>query len=298
LENPKIYEFLFYVRNDTVIKSQYGNLNFGWLNKSSIAYSYSIIENFLLKFDLRIPDLIDGESNKNNYTLYGQAFDILTLQFYQYCYSAPPYQPPQWQAGANILSGIFRSNESWLENSVTYNTRPVYRPSAISVSQLIETGEAWYYYDFSTEEDYIRASIQQNYTYTIVHKVDQTDGSVHNYWRLREYNDTIPYVYMKIAIENLDSPTPEYLTFVSAPAYFGLALGITPFIAGHLLALILLTAIMLGILFITRNQYVILISSFGLLTIFMVFGWVNMGIYLILILTTVLLMGGVFKKWL
>jgi len=297
LENPKIYDLIFNVDSDTVIKSGYGNLNYGTLNKSSIAYSSSFHDDFLLKFNLSFPDYIDGEPNIV-YSLYGQAFDILELRFYQYCYQAPPFALPQWPTGANILHGIFRSNESWLENSVTYNTKPVYRPSAISLSQMIETGEQWYNYDFSTEEDYIRYSIQQNYTYSIVHKVDQTEGTARNYWRMREYNATISYVWMRVAIENLDSPIPDYLTFVSAPAYFGLALGITPFIAGHLLTLIFTFVILLGVIYITRNQYVILISSFGLLTIFMVFGWLNMGVYLILILTTVLLMGGVFKKWL
>jgi hypothetical protein len=59
LDNPKIYDLLFYVRNDTVIKSQYGSLNFGWLNKSSIAYDFSINEYVLLKFNLSYPDKID-----------------------------------------------------------------------------------------------------------------------------------------------------------------------------------------------------------------------------------------------
>jgi hypothetical protein len=294
LTNPRIYQFKYYPKNDSTVNNIAPTTNYGTQNISQIQYSASgIVSDILVKFDLRVPDTIDDNNNTNLYSLASTPFDILEMYFYQYCNFAPD---PPFQA-FNYLSGIYRSNETWTETGVNWNNKPTYRDDIITTAQEITDDTTYIRYDLATEENYIRYSVQNEYNYTVVHRVRFNMTTGFNEWRMREYNTSKPYIVMNVALDELAIAYPDYLTFTTAHYYLAISLDVTPFIAGHLLTAIFCTVLFLGVAMCTRNKFILTSVFVACMTVSLLFGWLHIGVYALLLITTLILAGGLFKKW-
>lgn len=302
LTQPTTYDLIFYAKEDAVVNLQNPSTNYGSENISQIqemsgvghrAYVY-------LKFNFTLPDRINGDANTENYSMTGVNWIGQSLIFKQYCQFAPT--DPSFD-GWNSLDGIPRANEtSWNQTGITWNNRPSLR-GLISEAQFIYS-IGWKAYDISTEENYIRFSIANGYTYSIVHKVDdRISRQTYNNWIMSEYNALVPYIEIVLASEPSVFVTTTALTWTTAPTYLARSWSLTPFIAGNLLSAMIYTVTVVPISFILKKggkgdfiKWTIIVANFVFLTLFTVVGWLNPAFYVILLIFTILLLGGVLKR--
>jgi len=302
LTNPSRYTLTYFADEDAVVKSFDASTNFGTENDSQIQYASAsgVTTSLYLKFNLSYPDLIDGVDNTENYTLSEVNFIAESIFFKQYCTFAP--EGFSWES-YNHLEGLFRDNEtSWNQTAITWNNRPQSRGS-LTLKLYIE-GQGWTTYDLSLEEDYIRYSVGNNFTYSVIHSVDPsyTRQGFSN-WRMTEYNAQCPYIEMVVLTEPHALSLPSVLTWTTADDYLAVSWSISPFIAGHLLSSMIYLVTVVPISFILAKvkksefiKWTIIIANFSFLTMFVWFGWLNVGVYVILLILTVLMLGGILKR--
>jgi hypothetical protein len=296
LNNPITYDLLFYpdadIRVNPLSWSYTENVS---QTRHSIDDSY---DNFLyLKFDLSHPDLVDGIPNQGSFTLANVSFVAYNIRFSQFCWYAPPIDSG-W-IGYNTVSGIPRSNETWDQTTMDWTTKPSWRSMNTTAYDYIAIYGYYHTYPITDEQDYIRYSINHGYNYTVVHHVD-LDKSDHAYsnWVMVDssYPQYRPYLFMSVAMSNQTNIQPS-LTISNAPWYLAQNWMITEFQAGLILSAGLFFAVAIPIAYITKNKYIILITIFGLLGMETMFNWLSIGLYLIVAVVLILIVGGVLGKW-
>jgi hypothetical protein len=297
LSLPELHTWIYYPIEDTVVSSGYPALPWGNQTTSQISYSSSVTSSLILKFNLANPDLIDGLPNNNNLSIVNLGFDMESAIFAQYC------QDPGLTV-FNTLRGIARAGEGWSENLTCWNNKPSERGTDITSPQMILINQA-YNYSIIVDEDFMRYSIQNNYTYSIYHEVDQSYGfRGYNYWYMREWNQTGLSSYLKITayVELGSMPTSTYpfLTFSNAPEYLARQWSLYGsqgvFIAGHILCLIVLAVIVVPIGFITRKKNLTVIVTMGCLVTCTAFGWLHIGIFAVIMILTVFYFAVAFER--
>ena len=301
LNQPTMYSLIFYAEQDALVELQLPSTNFGTDNISQIqemsgvgyrAYMY-------LKFNFTTPDRINGDANTEGFTTLGVNWIAQSIVFKQYCQFVPEVSFQGW----NVLEGIPRANEtSWNQTGITWNNRPNLR-GRITESQFINA-IGWKGYDLAFEENYIRFSMSNGYTYSIVHKVDdRISRQVYQNWIMSEWNALVPYIEMVVFTEPQAFVTTTALTWTTAPNYLARSWTLTPFIAGHLLSAMIYTVTVVPISFLLKKggkgdfiKWTIIIANFVFLTLFAYVGWLNPYFYIILLIFTILLLGGVLKR--
>ena len=303
LSNPTNYDAIFYAKEDAVVEVQAPSSNFGSENISQIqdlsGVGYRAY--IFLKFNFSIPDIINGEPNENAFTLSGVNWIANSLIFKQYCQYVS--EDPTYQ-GWNIIEGIPRANETlWTQSTITWNNQPLLRGYISDPLSMTTIG--FKSFDLSTEESYIRYSIANGYTYTIVNmEDDQISRNAFSNWIMTEWGTLTPYIEIALSTEPQAFSLPHApLGFSNAHEYLAVQWSITPFIAGNLLSAMVYTVTVVPISFILRKagkgdfiKWTIIIANFVFLTMFTWFGWLNAGLYIILLILTILFLGGVLKS--
>lgn len=300
IPNPYYYTMTFYPTFDVKVYNTLPDSNFEGENVSQIHYDISDgrVSDLLLKFNMSFPNLINGEENTNNILLEDYPFDTLEITFFQYCGFSPDTEEDIDWKPYHLLTGIDRSDEDWNSSLVTWNSKPSYR-NDVSLTTYIES-DGWFSHDFLTDENFLRKTIKNLTTYTVVHRVDQDkDKYGFSDWRMSEFEDQFkPYIQLKLAIEELTLPVKDYLTFSTAHIWLASQWSITPFIAGHLLCAMIFTVIIVPLYFVTRKLMIITMGTIMLSVSFIIFGWLHLGVFIFILAFTILTNGAKIKRWL
>lgn len=306
IENPEFLILKYYAIADSELRSDYPLMNYGSEPTGQISYSAQsgITRDHIFKFNISYPDLVDGAVN-TNFSLVNYTWSLVYVSFGQYCEYSPSSvsESADWRS-YNTITGISRETEDWSEYIVTWNNKPDYREDIRSfyVDHL-----GWYVTELTTDYAWIRYSVTNGTSYSVVNRVDKTKDSYGwNNWKLRESGIDPQSLYyrpnleIKIAIGGYVAPVVPYLTFSNAHVYFANSLHVTPFIAGHLLSCMIYMATLVPIAFLSRkNDYfdwILTIGSMCLFVAFLSFGWLNIGVFAILFLITILIEGSELKN--
>jgi hypothetical protein len=298
---PTLYTLTYFVTEDSVVQSFNATANKNGETSSQIQLLTGVGQtaSIYLKFNFSIPDRINGSPNTDNFTMEGVNFVANYIHFKTYCSFAS--SDPMYN-GFNVLEGLPRVNEGWNASTITWNNRPSTRGYLTEYLWIATTG--YKTFDLSQEEDYIRYSIQNESTYSIVHEVDsRSSRQVFSNWIMTEYASLSSSIEMEVVTEPQAIGTPSVLTWTSAPSFLAVSWSVTPFIAGHLLSAMIYLVTVVPISWILKKggrgdfiKWTIIIANFVFLTMFMWFGWLNIGLYVILLILTILMLGGVLKK--
>ena len=303
LTSPVTYDMLFYDILDVGV-----NPSSSSPNTSTNQIMHSIFEdsdNYMyLKFNLSFPNLVEGQINNGSLLLKNRPFDIQEISFRVYCDYVPP-EGSGW-LGQTTVSGIPRINETW-GSSMTWANKPTWRYNGELHSSYTSVYNVWYVFDLISEEDYIRYSVNNDTTYSLVLHVDATKSpQAYSNWRSRDYNYSYftPCIYMKLTMGNYTFPM-EGVTLFNMKKWLALSwwgnLGFE-FSAGILLTVVFFMITVVPIGYILRKKssankwaYLILISaSLGLCTMFT---WLPIGLFLVIMIMMLLSGSGVLKRW-
>lgn len=293
ISNPEYHILTYYPKADAELNSASPNTNWGTEETGQIKHSIydGVTIDHIFKFDMSFPDLLDG--NENTWLNLSEIpFDAVYIHFSHECQFVPEEPPPC--RGYTMVNGISRIGEDWNETTITWNNKPQYR--TLNLGQTFVDKAGWYFIDISIDESFIRNSIL-NYstTYSLVHRYNQTI-SHHAYsdWRFREYSlqklnsyALQPHIEMKVAINSFEEEFPETLTFSNAHLFLAANWHVTPFIAGHMLSAMIYGVTVVPIGYVLKDsdyaKWIITIFSVGLTTLFVIFGWMHLGIYVFLL---------------
>lgn len=260
----------------------------------------------LFKFNFSYPDLVDYENNNGSFLLKDYGFNVTLLQFHHYStFTLRGYEP------FDTIKGIYRANETmWNSSTVTWDTRPPYeRPAFNNNSVLIDqTGD--FSFNILEDADYVRYSLQNNYTTTYIHKVNQAwtyNGFAD--WRMTEWrlvagngyalSFSPPCVIMQgyIGDYQVSAAVPSYFTWVTLPIYFANAIMVTPTIAGLLASCLFYCVFMIPVAWLAKkNVWVLMMLNMALLLIFTVLTWMSPVIFIVMFLMSILFMGVKLKR--
>lgn len=299
---PTAYSLLFFADQDALVKSWSITENAGSENVSSVEglVSSGYISILYLKFNLTRPDRVNNSPNSDNFTLTNVNFIATRIVFSIYCGYLP--QDVMFR-GYFITEGIPRENEtSWNETSLTWSNKPSTR--GYTSFQTYIDKEGYVSFDISLEENFIRYSIQNETTYSLVFETDQrASGNVYASFYTHEAELDIPYIGMDITTEPSALTVTVPLSWTNADEYLAVSWKLTPFIAGHFLSAMIYCVTVLPIGWIARKSHekakfvamLLLVLSVIELTAFVLFTWLNGGIYVILLIILILFFGGVLK---
>jgi hypothetical protein len=289
--NGVVYDLVYYPYEDTRVTTESPTTPIGYVTHGKVQYIASTSErsDILSHFNVSRPSLVNGVSNNGTLSLKNTDFAIYQLSFSMYCYVVvDPY-------GFNNLQGVFRSNETWSHSTVTWNTKPIYRSGFLSTNNYVDkTGMITW--NILSEGDYIRYSIMNNYNYTVVNTLDSNFYvNSYNEWLMQGDPSAVtvtvkPYISMRILASNLTAPSTSVLAVTNWHVALAYELGLTPygevgnFTAGALLSSFFFMAITVPLCFIAKNKLFRFILILAPMTIFMWFGWLHIGLYLIIAL--------------
>jgi hypothetical protein len=297
INHPTAYDLKFFAIDDAIAESWNITENRGSENESQVEaiVSSGYVSTLYLKFNLSYPDRINDLSNTANFSLRNMNWIADTLIFKAYCSFAP--ESPNFR-GYYSTEGLLRSSEnSWNETSLTWSNKPSTRGYTSLAVWMDSTGyKTW---DLSAEEDYIRFTNQNGTTYTIVLEVDQRQSrnSFANFIT-SEGSLSVPYVEMSITTEPFAFAQSEALNFYNAKDYLAYSWSLSPFIAGHLLCAMIYCVTVIPIGWIGRKGkkdfvlVLMMVVSVVELSAFVLFTWLNAGIFIILLIVLVLFCAG------
>jgi hypothetical protein len=289
--NGVVYDLVYYPYEDTRITTDYASTPQGYVTHGKVQYiaSTSGRSDILTHFNLSRPSLVNGVSNNGTYLLRDVDFAVYQLSFNMYCYSLEiPY-------GFNFLQGVFRSNETWNSQTVTWNTKPTYRSGSLASHVYVEK-VSMVTWDILSEADYMRYSIKNDYNYTVINTIDsQFTSNAYNQWLMQGDPSAVtvtvkPYISMRILASNLTAPSTSVLAVTNWHVALAYELGLTQygavgnFTAGAILSSLFFMAITVPLCFIAKNKLFRFILILAPMTIFMWFGWLHIGLYLIIAL--------------
>lgn len=305
LSRPEEHTFTFLSTMDVEINSLAANTNYANESIAPTEYSRtspSVTINLLFKFNLSIPTYIDNKLNI--------AFDFRFNNFWSLSITFRAYCDYVGSAGFNILQGIYRANESWNPNIVTWNTGPTSR-GTISYNSIVDNPGYISLTFSSTEENYIRYSIDNNYSYTVVLGVDEDACSfAWMNWRMLEYNSTKPTLTMDADVEAFPNlPLTPVLTWFNAPYNLGLSWGLavdsanqTCWLAGEILTLAMFMVTVVPITWATqrgkreRNDILFLVLTVASLGIATFLTWNDVKVFMLILILLILWKGGILKR--
>ena len=303
IERPTPHTLKFFPIADSVVQSWNVTANTGTENDTQVealvSAGYIAIE--YLKFNFSIPDRIDNNLNSQNFTLTNVNWYANRLVFKPYVSFLPTDISYR---GFWVTQGILRTFEtSWFENNITWSNAPTTR--GYTCFQTWIGSEGYQTFDIQADEDFIRYTVANDTTYTIVFGVDQrASRSAYANFHTRESDFSLPYVEMEIVTEPSALEVTIGLTWTTADEYLANTWNLSPFIAGHLLCAIVMSVTIVPIGWIARSAHekkkeiltLLLFSLIIELTAFLIFTWLNIGIYVILLIILILFAGGVLKS--
>lgn len=300
IPNPVLFTLRYYPIADAMVNSYAPTVNAGTENVSAIDFDIGsgITHSAFLKFNFSYPDLIDGNVNTEK-TILQPLFDAISIRFGHYADWVPEgLSPPfyiDWR-GFYGVSGINRDDENWTETGVTWNTQPL--SSSVVDRRWVEKA-GWSFYNLADLEYAIRASVENETTFTISHRVDTSlESDAWGMWRMREYGGTSqPFIEMRVAVSYDMGVTFEDLRFQNAHHYFARVLNVPSFIGGILLSLVIFMVTVVPLSYITKNRTFSLFLVMGSLLLYTMFGWLPIQVFIFLFLFSVVTVGAKLKGW-
>jgi len=310
LTNPsRTYTLDFYTFQDALVNSVSGNTAYpnDSIDQVNLNSGSGIKSMIFSQFNLTFPTNAYWQENgiakglyvygNDSWNMASHEWIALSIVFVGYCDFT--------FGGYNDLLGLNRTNENWTDATLTYNNMPPTRSSSLSPPvQISRTG--FTRFDISTQEDYLRYSIQNTFNYTLINEINSTysSGIGYNNWRMLEYGFGFSYIEMNIQFGTGATTGPStILGWFNVPYIFALNLGlgdpsgVGAFIAGMILTFCIYIVLVIPIAYIMRSKKLsIILLTLAVLTPLMILGWLNIGIYALIIILTLLQMGGVFKR--